>query len=104
MGFFWDGHYFLPHRFLAALAAIWERFLGVKAAALAMPPLSPPSRPSANGMRVLGRVYRLGLRRIVLRSFADAFEKDLMGELIRITRAFGCHEPSMAALKHPSMG
>src|SRR6185312_10579468 len=37
----------LRHRALAALAAIWERFFGVRAAALAAPPLSPPSRPRA---------------------------------------------------------
>ena len=38
---------FLPQRLAAALAAIWERFLGVSDAALAAPPFSPPSRPRA---------------------------------------------------------
>src|SRR5580698_6241275 len=41
------GHGFLPQRFLAALAAIWERFFGLNAAARAAPPLSPPRRPNA---------------------------------------------------------
>jgi hypothetical protein len=39
--------YALPQRFAAALAAICERFFGVRAAALAAPPFSPPSRPNA---------------------------------------------------------
>src|SRR6266571_7020136 len=38
---------FLPHRLFAALAAIWERFFGDRAAARAAPPLSPPRRPRA---------------------------------------------------------
>src|ERR1700684_3854135 len=41
------GHDFFPHRALAALAAMAERFLGDNAAALAAPPLSPPMRPKA---------------------------------------------------------
>jgi hypothetical protein len=39
--------HFFPHRFAAALAAIWERLRGDSAAALAAPPFSPPRRPSA---------------------------------------------------------
>jgi ferric-dicitrate binding protein FerR (iron transport regulator) len=35
------------HRAFAALAAIWERFLGASLAALAAPPLRPPRRPRA---------------------------------------------------------
>lgn len=35
------------HRALAAFAAMADRFLGVRAAVLAMPPLSPPARPRA---------------------------------------------------------
>jgi hypothetical protein len=38
---------FLPHRAFAAFAAIWDRFLGVRAAALDIPPLRPPNRPKA---------------------------------------------------------
>src|SRR5205814_10606401 len=39
--------YFFPHLVFAAFAAIWERFLGLRAAARAAPPLSPPKRPRA---------------------------------------------------------
>ena len=39
--------YVFSQRLFAALAAIWERFLGANFAALSTPPLSPPSRPSA---------------------------------------------------------
>jgi hypothetical protein len=38
---------FFPHRAFAAFAAIWERFWGSRAAALAAPPFSPPRRPKA---------------------------------------------------------
>src|ERR1022692_3353634 len=38
---------FLPHRALAALAAIADRLRGDSAAALASPPFRPPSLPSA---------------------------------------------------------
>jgi hypothetical protein len=45
---------FFCQRALAALAAIWERFLGVNAAALAAPPFNPPNRPSATAAGFLG--------------------------------------------------
>src|ERR1035437_7499407 len=37
----------LLHRAFAALAAIWDRLRGLRASALAAPPLSPPRRPRA---------------------------------------------------------
>lgn len=46
-------HVFFVHRAFAAFAAIWERFLGPNAAALAVPPLSPPRRPNATAWRFL---------------------------------------------------
>ena len=46
--------YFLPHRVLAALAAIWERLRGLNAAALAIPSLRPPMRPKATVWGFLG--------------------------------------------------
>lgn len=36
-----------PHRAFAAFAAIWERLRGLRASALAAPPLRPPRRPRA---------------------------------------------------------
>ena len=45
---------FLLQRALAALAAIWDRFLGLMAAALAAPPFNPPSRPRATAAGFLG--------------------------------------------------
>jgi hypothetical protein len=47
-------HYFFFQRALAARAAICERFLGVSMAALAAPPLSPPSLPSSTAAGFLG--------------------------------------------------
>ena len=52
--FFSAGIYFFPHLALAAFAAIAERFFGPKAAALAAPPLRPPSRPGATAAGFLG--------------------------------------------------
>lgn len=49
-----DHPYFFSQRLAAALAAICERFLGLSAAARAMPPLSPPRRPSATAAGFLG--------------------------------------------------
>lgn len=43
----WAAHYFFPHRFAAAFAAICDRFFGDSAAARAAPPFSPPRRPRA---------------------------------------------------------
>jgi hypothetical protein len=45
--------YRLPHRALAALAAIWDRLRGDSAAALASPPFKPPNRPSATALGFL---------------------------------------------------
>jgi hypothetical protein len=49
-------HYFLPQRLAAALAAIWERFFGPSAAALAAPPFNPPRRPSATAAGFFGLI------------------------------------------------
>jgi hypothetical protein len=40
-------HDFFSHLAFAAFAAIWERFRGPRAAALARPPFRPPRRPKA---------------------------------------------------------
>ena len=46
--------YFFPHRLAAALLAMSDRCLAVSAFARALPPLAPPSFPSATaaGLRV----------------------------------------------------
>src|ERR1035438_9092516 len=51
----WDSaHAFLPHRALAAFAAICDRLRGPNFAALATPTFNPPSRPRATACGFLG--------------------------------------------------
>jgi len=70
-------------RTFAALAAIWERFFGPNAAALAAPPFSPPkaSQRDSSGILWLDGGWSS------LRRFADGFQENAMRKFIRIAGA-----------------
>ena len=94
---------FFPHFVLSAFAAIWERFLGASFSAPGSAAFESTETAQSNGVRFLDYRFSLLLGRIVHCGFADGFEKDLMGELVGVTRTLGRHDTSsMGTLKHPS--
>jgi hypothetical protein len=78
--------YLFFHRALAAFPAIWERFRGLRLAALAEPPIEAAQPPQRDGMWILGRVncWRGLFVWVVLGNLAGSFLNDSIRELVRI--------------------